>query len=189
MSKVMTEVESTRLENQVEGNELTQYLTFSVQEERFAVGITDVREIIEVDSLARVPMTPDYISGVINLRGSVVPVVDLAARLGRDTTEISDRSCIVMIELKIADQQQVLGMLVDTVNEILEIQVGDIQPPPSFGTDIRTEFIKQMGWVGDSFIILLDLDHLLAVMDFSMLDQISQTHQQSQSTVAKEQVD
>lgn len=85
----------------MDGNELTQYLTFSVQHDRFAVGIIDVREIIEVESLARVPMTPEYISGVINLRGNVVPVVDLAVRLGRECSVLSGRTCIVVVELRL----------------------------------------------------------------------------------------
>ena len=177
MNELMTEVEKSRLESQLDSNELTQYLTFSVQDERFAVGIMDVREIIEVESLARVPMTPEYISGVINLRGNVVPVVDLAVRLGRSHSAISERSCIVMVELMLTDQQQVLGMLVDSVNEILEIPEGDIQPPPNFGTDIRIDFIKHMGWVGDSFIILLDVEQVLSAEELASLDQISEMHQ------------
>ena len=176
MSELMTELEETRLESQLDGNELSQYLTFSVRDERFAISIMDVREIIEVESLARVPMTPDYISGVINLRGNVAPVVDLAVRLGKDCSEITERSCIVMVELMLGERLQVLGMLVDTVNEILEIPRGEIQPPPNFGTDIRTEFIKHMGWVGDSFIILLDVDKVLAAEDLATLDQVREMH-------------
>lgn len=177
MSELMTEGEKTRLKLQLDGSELTQYLTFSVQQESYAVGIMDVREIIEVESLARVPMTPDYISGVINLRGNVVPVVDLAVRLGKDCSVISERTCIVMVELTVGDQRQVLGMLVDAVSEILDIPEGDIQAPPNFGTDIRTEFIKYMGWVGDSFIILLDVDNVLSAADLAALDQVREMPQ------------
>lgn len=180
MSEVTTEIEETRLESYLDSDEHNQYLTFSLQEERFAVGIMDVREIIEVDSLARVPMTPDYISGVINLRGNVVPVVDLAVRLDKECSSISDRSCIVMVEIKIEGRQQVLGMLVDSVNEIMEILPEDMQAPPNFGTDIRTEFIKHMGWVGDSFVILLDVAHLLSMADLSTLDQVRETHEEHQ---------
>lgn len=190
MSELMNELEKTRLESQLDGDELTQYLTFSVQDERFAISITDVREIIEVESLARVPMTPDYISGVINLRGNVAPVVDLAVRLGRNCSVISERSCIVMVELMLGERLQVLGMLVDTVNEILEIQEGDLQPPPNFGTDIRTEFIKHMGWVGESFIILLDVGHVLALEDLATLDKVREMHekkQQEESSFAAEE--
>lgn len=178
MSEVMTEIEGPRLASYLDSNEHNQYLTFSLQEERFAVGIMDVREIIEVDSLARVPMTPDYISGVINLRGNVVPVVDLAVRLDKGRSSISDRSCIVMVEIKIEERHQVLGMLVDSVNEIMEILQEDIQAPPDFGTDIRSEFIKHMGWVGDSFVILLNVDHLLSTADLSALEQVPETHEE-----------
>ncbi len=187
MSELMTELEKTRLEGQVEGTEHIQYLTFSVGEERFAVGIMDVREIIEVESLARVPMTPDYISGVINLRGSVVPVVDLAVRLGKDCAVISERSCIVMVELLLEERQQVLGMLVDTVNEILEIPEQEIQAPPNFGTDIRTDFIKHMGWVGDDFIILLDVGHVLALDDLAALDKVREMHEMHEKHMQQEQ--
>ncbi len=185
MSELMTELEKTRQESQLDGNALSQYLTFSVRDERFAIGIMDVREIIEVESLARVPMTPDYISGVINLRGNVAPVVDLAVRLGKECTVISERSCIVMVELMLGERLLVLGMLVDTVNEIMEIPQEEIQPPPNFGTDIRTEFIKHMGWVGDNFIILLDVEQVLAAEDLASLDQVREMHDKQRQQESK----
>lgn len=150
-------------------DELNQYLTFHVQGERFAIGILDVNEIIEVGAMTRVPMTPNFIQGVINLRGSVVPVVNLAARLGRKPSQISKRSCIVLVELDASGDNQIAGMLVDEVNEILEIPPGQMQPAPDFGTDIRTEFIQRMGRVGEDFIVLLEVNAVLSVHELANL--------------------
>jgi len=156
-------------------DDTTQYLTFLAGEERFAIGILDVKELIEVSSMTRVPMTPDFIRGVINLRGSVVPVVDLASRLGRSTSELTKRSCIVLVEIVLEEEGQTIGMLVDEVNEILEISQTHIQPPPNFGTDIRTEFIKAMGRVEDEFIILLDINHVLSIEELSALGALKES--------------
>jgi purine-binding chemotaxis protein CheW len=150
-------------------DELNQYLTFHVQGERFAIGILDVNEIIEVGAMTRVPMTPNFIQGVINLRGSVVPVVNLAARLGRQPSQISKRSCIVLVELDAGGDGQIAGMLVDEVNEILEIPPGQMQAAPDFGTDIRTDFIQRMGRVGEHFIVLLEIRSVLSVHELANL--------------------
>lgn len=149
-----------------------QYLTFIVGKDKLAINIDDVKEIIEISNLTRVPMTPNYIRGVINLRGNVVPVVDLSARLGHHTTNIENRSCIVLVEIITNDESQSLGMLVDQVDEILEIPIENIQPAPEFGSDIRTEFIQAMGRVGEDFIVLLEIERVLSVAELSSLSQI-----------------
>ncbi len=149
--------------------EPSQFLTFHVGGERFAIGILDVKEIIEVAAMTRVPMTPEFIRGVINLRGNVVAVVDLASRLGRGTSDLSKRSCIVLVEIEAGDERQTIGMLVDEVNEILEIPLRDMQPAPNFGTDIRTDFIQRMGRIDDAFIVLLEINHVLSVGEMSEL--------------------
>jgi len=151
-----------------------QYLTFLVGKESFAIRITDVKEIIEMSSVTRVPMTPDYIHGVINLRGSVVPVVDLSARLGKGCTEISKRSCIILVEIELTDSAQLIGMLVDEVQEILDIALENIQSAPDFGSEIRTDFIQAMGRVGDNFIILLAINRVLSVDELAQLNKVSQ---------------
>jgi purine-binding chemotaxis protein CheW len=156
-------------------DQLQQYLTFQVGKEKLAIGILDVNEIIEISNVTRVPMTPDYISGVINLRGNVVPVIDLSARLGHQVSELSKRSCIVLVEVEANDESQIIGMLVDQVNEILEIPEENIQPAPDFGSDIRTEFIQAMGRVGDDFIILLAINRVLSVAELAQLRQVSDT--------------
>jgi purine-binding chemotaxis protein CheW len=147
----------------------SQFLTFLVDKEKLAINIHEVKEIIEISSITRVPMTPDYIRGVINLRGNVVPVVDLSARLGHQKSLASKKSCIVLVEVATEDESQRIGMFVDQVNEILEIPDENIQPAPEFGADIRVEFIKAMGRVGDDFIILLDINRVLSVSELSQL--------------------
>jgi purine-binding chemotaxis protein CheW len=166
---------SATMPEQIE--EPSQFLTFHVRGERFAIGILDVKEIIEIAAMTRVPMTPDFIRGVINLRGNVVAVVDLASRLGRGSSEISKRSCIVLVEIEAEEEQQTIGMLVDEVNEILEIPEGDMQPAPDFGTDIPTKFIQRMGRIDDAFIILLEVNHVLSVGDLSDLMQFREGQQ------------
>lgn len=149
-----------------------QYLTFLVGKENFAIGILDVKEIIEINSITRVPLTPDYIRGIINLRGNVVPVIDLSARLDRHPSEITKRSCIVLVEVETHGDAQVIGMLVDQVDEILDIPQTNIQPPPDFGADIRTDFIQAMGRVDDNFIILLAINRILSVDELSQLQHV-----------------
>ncbi len=149
-----------------------QFLTFLVGKEKLAASILDVNEIIEIGTITHVPMTPDYIRGVINLRGNVVPVIDLSARLGHKPSKINKRSCIVMVEVAIDNDSQSIGMQVDQVNEILEITDSCIQPAPEFGSDIRIEFIQGMGRVDDDFIILLDVSRVLSVKELSQLSQV-----------------
>lgn len=151
-----------------------QYLTFLVDKESFAINILDVKEIIEIANITHVPLTPDYIHGVINLRGNVVPVIDLSARLKHRCAEVSKRSCIVLVEVEVADGSQLIGMLVDEVREILEIPQVNIQPAPDFGTDIRTDFIQAMARVDEKFIILLAINKVLSLEELSQLGQLSQ---------------
>ena len=142
----------------------SQFLTFMLGEDQYAVGILHIKEIIEYGSLATVPMMPDCVRGVINLRGAVVPVMDLSARFGRAPSTIGKRSCIVIVETEgeEGEAKQVLGMLVDAVNAVVEIAAADIEPAPSFGTRIRPDFIAGMGKYNGRFIILLDLARVLS---------------------------
>lgn len=151
--------------------EHAQYLTFMLQDELFAVSILAIREIIEYGQLTPVPMMPDFIRGVINLRGSVVPVVDLQARFGKGRSETKRRTCVVIIEVAGAEGLQQMGVLVDAVNEVLEIPAADIEPAPSFGTRIKSEFIGGMGKVNGRFVILLDIHNVLSVDDLAAIKQ------------------
>jgi purine-binding chemotaxis protein CheW len=156
-------------------DQLRQYLTFCAGNENLAISILDVKEIIEMNTITDVPMTPDYIRGVINLRGNVVPVIDLSARLGRQSSEITKRSCIVLVQVEYSDNDaQLLGMLVDAVDEILEIPETNIMPPPDFGADIRIDFIQAMGRVDDAFIILLNINRVLSIKELSQLKQVAE---------------
>lgn len=145
----------------------SQFLTFMLGEEQFAVGILHIKEIIEYGSLATVPMMPACVRGVINLRGAVVPVMDLSARFGRSPSAITKRSCIVIVEVEGAgaEGKQVLGMLVDAVNAVVEIAAGDIEPAPSFGTRIRPDFIAGIGKFNGKFVILLAIDRVLSTAE------------------------
>ena len=147
-----------------------QYLTFLLGGEMFAIGILNIKEIIEYGQLTEVPMMPEFIRGVINLRGAVVPVVDLSARFGRKRTEITRRTCIVIIEVESGEDKHDVGVVVDSVSEVLEIPAGEIEPAPSFGAKIRADFIAGMGKVGGKFVILLSVNNVLSLDDLAMLE-------------------
>jgi purine-binding chemotaxis protein CheW len=160
-----------KVESAASTPETRQYLTFSLAGEHFAVGTLSVKEIIEYGQLTGVPMMPPSIRGVINLRGAVVPVIDLGARFGGQRTEVGRRTCIVILEVEHSDEQQVIGVIVDAVSEVLEIAPADIEPPPAFGAHIRSDFIQGMGKVGGKFVILLDVGRVLSVDELASLNQ------------------
>ena len=147
----------------------SQYLTFSLGGEMFAVGILNVKEIIEYGNLTEIPMMPAFIRGVINLRGSVVPVIDLSARFGGKSAELGRRTCIVIVEVADADTQHDIGIMVDAVSEVLDIPNSEIEPPPSFGAKIRADFIFGMGKVSGKFVIILNIDKVLSVEEIAQL--------------------
>lgn len=152
-----------------------QYLTFLLGGEAFAVDILNIREIIEFGNLTEVPLMPEFIRGVINLRGAVVPVVDLANRLGRPVGAVTRRTCIVILDVQAAAPgagatAHTLGMVVDVVNEVLDIDPTEIEPAPAFGTHIRGDFIAGMGKVDGGFVIILDANRVLSVDEMTRLD-------------------
>lgn len=153
--------------------EPAQYLTFMLAGETFAIGILAIKEIIEYHALTAVPMMPECVRGVINLRGAVVPVMDLQARFGRPSSAVTKRTCIVIVEVRSAGEcgpeSQVIGVLVDVVNEVIEIAPQDIEPPPAFGARIRTDFMQGMGRVKGRFVILLDVDQVFSLDDIGQL--------------------
>ena len=146
-----------------------QYLTFSLGGEVFALGILNVKEIIEFGQITEIPMMPAFIRGVINLRGAVVPVIDLSARFGGSSSTVSRRTCIVIVELGDGEERQDLGVIVDAVNEVLEIPRADIEPPPSFGARIRADFIQGMGKVDGHFVIILNVERVLSTEEITLL--------------------
>ena len=143
----------------------SQYLSFVLGGEEYAVNILRVKEIIEYDELTRVPSMPPCVRGVINLRGRVVPVVDLAARFGLAESTITRRSCIVMVELQDGDESVVVGIITDAVSQVLDLADSAIEPPPSFGASINTAFIRGLAELDRKFVIVLDVDRCLDVAD------------------------
>lgn len=150
-----------------------QYLTFMLGGEMFAMPILNVKEIIEYGSLTTVPMMPDFVRGVINLRGSVVPVVDLALRFGRKPGAVTKRTCIVIIEADAGDESggepQDVGVVVDSVSAVLEIPSADVEQAPSFGAKIRSDFILGLGKISDKFVVILNADRVLSVNEMALL--------------------
>ncbi len=148
----------------------TQYLTFVLGGEMFAIGILSIREILEYPALTAVPMMPGCVRGVINLRGAVVPVIDLSARFGRSATPVGKRSCIVIVEVRDAQRAaQVVGVVVDSVSEVIDIEPGEIEPPPNFGNRLQPELLHGIGKVRGRFVILLDVDHALSSAEIGAL--------------------
>jgi purine-binding chemotaxis protein CheW len=148
---------------QTEGS--IQHLSFRVRQARYALPIDLVREILEYGQITSVPMMPSCIHGVINLRGNVVPVLDLAARFGMELTAPGKRTCIVIIELEINDCLQRIGLVVDAVDAVLDIDGADVEPAPPFGSGIRTDFIAGMARDERGFTIVLDMRRVLSLDD------------------------
>lgn len=146
-----------------------QYLTFMLGGETYAMGILAIKEIIEYGNLTEVPRMPEFIRGVINLRGAVVPVIDLGARFGKQATSVTRRTCIVIIEVANGEETQDIGVMVDAVNEVLEISAGEIEPAPSFGANIRADFIDGMGKLDGKFVIILNIHQVLSVEEMATL--------------------
>ena len=138
------------------------YLTFVLDEEEYGLEILRVREIIGYMDITAVPQTPDYVKGVINLRGQVIPVVDLRTKFGMETTEQTEKTCIIVVEISQGDHSISTGIVVDCVSEVLDIAEPDIEDSPNFGSTVDTEFILGMGKIEDSVKILLDIDKVLA---------------------------
>ncbi len=138
--------------------ETTQYLTFKLDEEVFALDIGKVREVLDFTSATKVPQTPDFMRGVINLRGSVVPVVDMRLKFGMAMTEKSVNTCVVITEVSMEGETMVLGCMADSVQEVMDLEPDQIEPPPRIGTKLNTEFIRGMGKHNDRFVMILDID-------------------------------
>jgi len=138
-------------------SDIRQYLTFQLGTEVFGIDVSNVREILEFTSVTRVPKTPDFMRGVINLRGSVVPVLDMRLKFGLTETEKTVNTCVVVVEVSFEGETIIVGALVDSVQEVFEMDQGLVEPAPKMGTRLKTDFIKGMGKKDDGFIILLDI--------------------------------
>lgn len=154
--------------NASEINEATQYLTFKLEDEVFALGISQVREVLDYSTVTRVPDMPEFMLGVINLRGSVVPVVDMRIKFGMAPTERKVNTCIIIIEIDLEGETAVLGALADSVQEVLELYPDQIEPPPRIGTRLKSKFIKGMGKRDGHFIIILGIDSVFSADELAM---------------------
>jgi len=165
---------------------VTQFLTFLLGEEVFAMDIRTVREIIQHGNMTTVPLMPSFVRGVINLRGAVVPVIDLNARFSRPPAKVGKKTCIVIFDSLpnqgtsggTSSERTELGLMVDAVSEVISIEAAQIEPPPNFGAAVRRDFISGMGKVGARFVVILDADR---AFDVSEMAQLCETQQLAQA--------
>ncbi len=149
--------------------EATQHLTFKLDGEVFAVDISKVREVLEYTTVTKVPQTPDFMKGVINLRGHVVPVVDLRLKFGMSEAEKTVNTCIIIVEVSVDKEITVLGALADSVQEVYDFEADQIEPAPKIGTRLNTEFIKGMGKQDEQFIMILDIDKVFSTDELALV--------------------
>lgn len=148
---------------------IKQYLTFRIGNENYGLELSQTREIIEYSGITEVPLMPNFLRGVINLRGEVVPVIDLAVRLGRKPIEVQKRTCIIVVELQNSEQNHVLGLLADSVSEVIDMNDDNIEDAPSFGANIRADFIQGIAKRDDEFVVLLDANNALSIRELAHL--------------------
>jgi purine-binding chemotaxis protein CheW len=146
-----------------------QYLTYMLGREMFALPILCIKEILEYEAPTDVPMMPPFVRGIVNLRGAVVPVIDLAQRFGRESSPTTKKTCIVIVETQVDEEAHVFGVMVDAVNEVLEIPDTEIEAAPAFGAAVRTDFIQGMGKVNGRFVIILNVQAALSVDDMTLI--------------------
>jgi len=170
--QLLSQPKSQKLASDSGDETVAQFLTFELNDEIYAIDILNIREIIDHGKITRVPMMPNFIAGVINLRGSVVPVVDLALRFGKKSGTRTKRSSIVMLDVEYEEQILEIGITVDIVDEVLDIAKRNVEPAPAFGTKIRTDFISGMGKVNGQMLVLLDIGNILSVDELCVLEAV-----------------
>jgi purine-binding chemotaxis protein CheW len=166
MSEVAAMEQGAKAVSEKEGK----YLTFNLAGEEYGIGILKVKEIIGMMTITMVPQTPGYIKGVINLRGKVIPVVDLRLKFGMATTDYTERTCIIVVEIGRKSDRVLIGIVVDSVSEVLNIRAGDIEETPNFGTRLQTDYILGMAKAGGGIKILLDIDRVLHAEDLEVIN-------------------
>jgi purine-binding chemotaxis protein CheW len=152
-----------------------QYLTFKLEDEVYATNIAQVREVLEYTRVTKVPRTPAYMRGVINLRGHVVPVLDLKLRFGMSRTEQTVSTCIIIVDVSLDGEKTVIGALTDSVQEVIEMDSSMIQPPPRVGTKLNTDFIQGMGKRNEQFVIILDIDKVFSIDELQSVQSTMQS--------------
>lgn len=152
------------------GDKEGKYLTFTLADEEYGIGILKIKEIIGMMPFTSVPQTPDFVKGVINLRGKVIPVIDLRLRFGMESIDYTDRTCIIVVEVDGEEREIMIGIVVDTVSEVLNIKSEDIEETPAFGTKLNTDYIMGMAKIGGGVKILLDIDKVLKSEEIKLLE-------------------
>jgi purine-binding chemotaxis protein CheW len=165
------------------GNQ-SQFLVFHLAGEEYAISILSVKEIMGYEIVTRVPNTPPFIRGVINLRGSVVPVIDLAARLGLPETPLTNRTCIVIAELELEAEKLPMGLICDDVSEVLDLLPGDIESPPAFGMPIKLDYLLGLGKVGKKFVLLLNIERVLSTGELTYVTRATRQEEADWKLVA-----
>ncbi len=153
-----------------EDNTRLQYLTFHLSDEQYGIGVLQVREVLEIPKITRVPRMPAFMKGVINIRGSVIPVIDLRLKLGLDEADRTVNSRVIIIEVVLSDETISLGILVDSVQEVIEIGKQDIAPPPQLGTSVDAAFIQGIAKIEQDFVIIVDIDRIFIQEELKSLD-------------------
>jgi purine-binding chemotaxis protein CheW len=151
-----------------------QYLSFTLAGGDYAVGILQVKEILQYEGVTRVPSVPPSVRGVLNLRGAVVPVVDLAVKFGLPATPVTNRTCVLIVEASLEGERTVMGVIADAVREVLELGPQDIEPAPAFGTRVRVDFLMGMAKAGKGFVLLLDLDRVISAGERELVAQLAE---------------
>ncbi len=147
----------------------TTYLTFILGTESFGVDVRNVREVLDFTTITRVPRMPEFMRGVINLRGSVVPVIDMRLKFGMEKAEDTVDTCVIVMEISLDGETTVVGALSDAVKEVFDLEAGQIEPPPRIGTSLNTEFIRGMGKHDEEFIIILDIDRVFSAEELALV--------------------
>jgi purine-binding chemotaxis protein CheW len=156
------------------GAETTQYLTFKLEEEVFALDIGKVREVLDFTTVTKVPQTPDFMRGVINLRGSVVPVMDMRLKFGMTATDKTVNTCVIIVEIAVDGESTIIGAMADSVQEVIDLEPENIEPAPRIGTKLNTDFIRGMGKHNDQFIIILDIDKVFSFIDLAAVQEMGE---------------
>lgn len=145
------------------------YLTFLLGDKSYAISILKIKEILEYGAVTSIPKMPDFICGAINLRGQIVPVIDLLERLGNGKSDVGKRSCIVIVEMQFSNETLNIGVIVDAVSKVMDFKNSEIEEAPSFGGMVETDFIEGMGKIGEDFVVILNIDRVLSLEDLSLL--------------------
>lgn len=151
----------------------SQFLTFALAEDIFAIDVVMAKEVLDFAEVTQVPQTPDYMLGVINLRGSVVPVIDMRLKFGLPAAEKTRDSCIIVVEINVDGEIVTVGAMADSVREVMDMTPDQIEPPPRIGTRLNTAFIKGMGNLGDKFVIILDINRIFTADELALAQAVS----------------